>query len=101
MTRNRSSDAPPQSPQHQAELQQSVAEPLFFPPLDSKKNAPLCGFGAFDDDLCFKMNCSLTPFLCELYAKGSQNNSRELNLEIFILGIYLAHDHRPGTCQPF
>lgn len=37
MTCNRSSDAPSQSPQHRAKLQQSVAELLFFTPLDSKK----------------------------------------------------------------
>lgn len=99
MTYDRGSDTPPQSPQHRAKLQQSVAEPLFFPPLDSKKCTTLWVWSVWLG-IWLKKNCSLAPFLCVFYATGSLNNRWELNLEVFILGIYLARDHRPGTWQP-
>lgn len=71
-----------------------------------KKMQPSVGFRAFYCPKAKTMhfallrNGSLTPFLSHIYTIVSLNNSWKLNLEVFILDIYLTYDRRPGTCQP-
>lgn len=50
--------------------------------------------------LCLITNGCLALFQGEMYAAACLNNSWELNLEVFILDIYLAYDHQSGSCQP-
>lgn len=97
MTCNRSSDSPPQPPQDWEKLQQTVAAPQCFPPLVSKSRIPLWFWRSGPWSL---LHYKMLVF-SEINATASLNNSGELNLEVFILDIYLAYEHRPVTCQPY
>lgn len=70
----------------------------------------LCDLSGFKSWTCCLFFCFVLVFFkkaisdnfwrADAQVQIFKNNSRELNMEVFILMVYLACDRRPGSCQP-